>query len=504
MNGDAKVNTHFNNNNNDNITTTSSIYNTNNNINNKSNYRQQQQPSLQLQSNFQQSHHNRYSNNMASTVSSQPNNQHPPTDGVSFLDLLSSDMDFEQAYSMYNDLQTKNVIGSFEQLQKVQMLNQQYVPSLPPTTHDYHYQQQAAISRTREDDEFAYGRAQILANGDAYMNQFKHYAFDNDLSKLNKPKPPYQQPMQHQQIQQPQNQPQPQPEPQLQAQPHPQPHSQSSQQQQLPRTQQPEEDFDQFFSTTESDALEKFLDNLANPDAVGDPLQFYQGVKNMSPAASNNGTIPSSNPITQDDIFNPLYELHTMKIPGLNQTNTKKDTIPSQTTAVTSTRYPLPTPMQNAANSSFMLDDFKRKASNIQAMLISPPNSGDEIKKDENQLNYDEDGMTKPAKKKRRTSHKPLLSLEQKRLNHSNSEQKRRQLCKIAYNRCLELIIDLDAFNKLPELSEEQRKSKRARVNKEGLPNLSKHGALVRISNEIIEIKSLNDKLKKLLGDVNM
>ena len=75
----------------------------------------------------------------------------------------------------------------------------------------------------------------------------------------------------------------------------------------------------------------------------------------------------------------------------------------------------------------------------------------------------------------------------------------RRQLCKFAYQRCLELIIDLDAFNKLPELNESERKSKRARVNKDGLPNLSKHNALIRISNEMILIKSMNDSLKKLI-----
>ena len=155
------------------------------------------------------------------------------------------------------------------------------------------------------------------------------------------------------------------------------------------------------------------------------------------------------------------------------------------------------------------------------SQLITPPTSGDESRKrrgtqeaedddddDEEEEEYDSESTSTPSttpsskphlKKRRRSNNKPLLSLEQKRLNHSNSEQKRRQLCKQAYQRCLEQIIDLEAFAKLPELDEAERKTKRARVNKEGLPNLSKHGALMRISNEMILIKLLNDELKKLL-----
>ena len=64
---------------------------------------------------------------MSSTVTQTMNNN--PTEKVTFtasnsqadfdlLDIFSNDMDFEQAYDMYNNLQEKNAMGSFEQLQK--------------------------------------------------------------------------------------------------------------------------------------------------------------------------------------------------------------------------------------------------------------------------------------------------------------------------------------------------------------------------------------------------
>ena len=88
-----------------------------------------------------------------------------------------------------------------------------------------------------------------------------------------------------------------------------------------------------------------------------------------------------------------------------------------------------------------------------------------------------------------------------KKIKSFTFRKKRRQLCKLAYQRCLELIIDLDAFNKLPELNESERKSKRARINKDGLPNLSKHNALIRISNEMILIKTMNENLEKFIAN---
>lgn len=102
----------------------------------------------------------------------------------------------------------------------------------------------------------------------------------------------------------------------------------------------------------------------------------------------------------------------------------------------------------------------------------------------------------KVQERRKRPTTKPLLSLEQKRLNHSHSEQKRRQLCKMAYERCLRLITNFESYAKQPPIN---RKSKRKQFTKDGLPNLSKHCALMKISNEIIRIKTKNDQLKQLL-----
>ena len=162
---------------------------------------------------------------MSSTVTQTMNNN--PTEKVTFtasnsqadfdlLDIFSNDMDFEQAYDMYNNLQEKNAMGSFEQLQKVQALNQQYVSNLQPP------------SSAQFPDQFAYERAQIL-NGEynkqsGLMNDAtnKNYSFNDDT-------------------------------------------------------------FDQFFTNTESNALEKFLDNLANPVASVNPLQFYNNTRTSVP-----------------------------------------------------------------------------------------------------------------------------------------------------------------------------------------------------------------------------
>ncbi|EGW34586.1 uncharacterized protein SPAPADRAFT_60016 [Spathaspora passalidarum NRRL Y-27907] len=355
---------------------------------------------------------------------SQQNGSDP---SMSFLDLLSSDMDFEQAYSMYNNLQTKMAHGTVEELQKVQMLNQQYQTNLTQPTEP-----------VRNEDEFAYGRAQIL-NGNGIISNYMNKNYSFDMAKDNKP--------------------------------------------------EGEDDFDQFFSNTESNALEKFLDNLTNPNASGDPLQFYinksqsEGHKRFK---------------QEEDEFNPSFEMHTMKLPQLNKTyHEPNKNIIYPAAQFPPTQHSLPTPnttrqsSSNSANSSYILDDFKRRANDINGMIITPPTSGDETKTQEDKPQV--------KRKKKRVTHKPLLSLEQKRLNHSHSEQKRRQLCKLAYQRCLKQIIDLEAFNKLPAISEEQRKSKKARISKDGLPNLSKHNALIRISNEMILIKRLNEELKKLI-----
>lgn len=429
------------------------------------------------------------------------------------LDIFSTDMDVEQAYNMYNTLQQKNALGSFEQLQKVQQLNQQYTSTLPVSTSNQH----------QFPDQFAYERAHIL-NGP------------------------------HNQQQQSQSQPQPQGLVNNYM------NKNYAFNDQMDEDDDEDDDFDQFFTNTESNALEKFLDNLANPVSTGDPLQFYNHNINASHSLNTNHEID----------FN--FEMHTMKVPQhlkprsvsadnllpiplpptqptAQQSSTtnpndshhqhvhqqtdpaqlKKELTEAFTNPSVSTFNHLPSPndsLHKIDNDPFLTTSNLKSTNDTTTNnkkskhLITPPTSGDELRKrnsdddesdeeisKENEVEEDDDGddeaskSEKPLKKRRRSSNKPLLSLEQKRLNHSHSEQKRRQLCKLAYQRCLELIIDLDAFNKLPELNESERKSKRARINKDGLPNLSKHNALIRISNEMILIKTMNENLEKFIAN---
>ena len=190
----------------------------------------------------------------------QPTNTNSTSGFDNFLDIFSTDMDFEQAYSMYNTLQQKSAIGSFEELNKVQMLNSQYTTNLPtPPPHQpqqlqqqqnlLHQQQQhySSISSELPQDEFADSRQQIINGGHQYLQQQQ------------------QQPTQQEQLQP----------------------TQLTQQTQ----EEGNDDFDHFFTNTESNALERFLDSLANPQATADPLQFYhnsRSPKNTTTTNNNN------------------------------------------------------------------------------------------------------------------------------------------------------------------------------------------------------------------------
>ncbi|KAK6460247.1 hypothetical protein DFJ63DRAFT_242101 [Scheffersomyces coipomensis] len=426
--------------------------------------------------------------------SNSPSHQHLNGKGdYDILDMVTADMDFEQAYLMYNSLQQKQAINSMEQLEKVQMLNQNYVTEF---SHPVDLQHDSSSSSTTT---FDYHRSQILNN-----NNSNHIQSSN----------------QH--------------------------HNQQQQMEDEYEDEVEEENqFDQFFSNTESNALEIFLDNLTN---TANPLQFYN-------TAAHNPEIPlfdlhtmkqptyHSQPHQQQpqQVQHQHQQPHQLTAARLEHENLRQEltdafshpslksmSLSGPTTLTNNNNSQLPTPVDsrqssysntgshiyvkqhqqqvfpsgmdthnfNNNNDEFDDEDDDEDDSNNDEEMLTPPASDVEARKLKNSSSVI-NGT--PIKKKRRSSTKPLLSIEQKRLNHSHSEQKRRQLCKLAYQRCLELIIDIDAFNKLPELNEAERKSKRARINKEGLPNLSKHNALVRISNEMLLIKGMNEKLRSLI-----
>lgn len=322
---------------------------------------------------------------------------------TNFLDMLSTDMNFEQAYNKYSTLQQKQATNAIEHLQSMQALNQQYMNEFSQQPNQFDFHRQAIIDG--------------------------NYSSSDESEEEQKP-----------------------------------------------------EEIDEFFSNSESNALEKFLDNLATNNS--NPFEFYN-------QSYQHGNLSEFN--------NELFDLHTMK-PSIEEDKKESsihDLLKKEITEAFShpqlkslskfeEQRQLPTPLDSRQS---LAVGFKPP----QLSIISPPTSSD-----------NEEQQQQPTKKRRRSSTKPLLTLEQKRLNHSNSEQKRRQLCKLAYDRCLRLITNVEDYKNHKvsacPISKSKKKLKRRQLNKDGLPNLSKHTALVKISEEILKIKSKNDGLKKLLN----
>lgn len=424
-----------------------------------------------------------------------------------FLDMLSADMDFEQAYSMYTTLQPEQAISSVQQLEKVQQLNQQYLTTLQQQHLKQQESEKPMFNQQRQFSHFpgntnftfnlgrgdasaySYDRAQIFASSATVDNTLPNANNQNhDMSMMNMAAaaaPAYSF----------------------------EPVAQSGSPTTSPKVQE-DDDFDKFFSNTESNALELFLDNLANT-TNSNPLQIYNNnnYQNNSSNTVNNTANAGTNAQSPGSEFHNMFDLYTMKtFPDMTQNNLKARQFRAESKKANSISalpnieheslkkelteafsHPHLKSIQNGGLQQNQLPtpNESRESSSFTNHGLSPDNKRDL------DLSMDED---EPIKKRRRSSTKPLLSLEQKRLNHSHSEQRRRQMCKLAYERCLRLIIDIDAFNRLPaETAEMQKKTKRARVNKDGLPNLSKHSALMRISNEIVLIKNSNEELKRAL-----
>lgn len=355
-----------------------------------------------------------------------------PSPTSHFLDMLSADMDFEQAYAMYTTLQPQRAVSSVEQLEKMQLLNQQYVASLQTQ------QAQGAADAFPGNSAFSFGQQNDYLYDRAAITQ--SYLFAGETPK--------------------------------------------------------KDEFDQFFSNSESNQLEAFLDNLAsNP-----PTHLYN--KNKMPSVGHDR---AQSPGTE---LNDMFDLYTMQTFSKREADhverVRRDTepvSPMKQIAGNAAHGRIPKAehelLKKELTEAFSYPHLKSFVGQLPQQLPTPVESR-ETSFDLKRRAEDEDDDE--PKRRRRSSSKSLLLLEQKRLNHLHLEQRRRQMCKLAYERCLRLIVNIDAFNKLPpESPEMQKKTKRARVNKDGLPNLSKHSALMRISNEICTIKDANSGLRLLL-----
>lgn len=289
------------------------------------------------------------------------------------LDMVSTDMNFEQVYSMYNNLQQEQALSAVDNLQKMQTMNPSHnMNHQSPFQKSYPSVNSPVSMKAEPETQLQHPQGKFDAN-------MKYVSSDEES----------------------------------------------------------DEELDKFFSNTESNALENFLDNLADPANATNPLDMYNYSFNFRKT-------PVKKEITDAFSHPPLTSLSK----DMNLGSHHQSSSPDQ----------LPTP------------DSRQSSIN--------------------------DDLDEPQRKRKRSTSKPLLSVEQKRLNHSFSEQKRRQLCKLAYERCLKLVTDLETYSK----SASNKKSKRKLFTKDGLPNLSKHCALVKISHEITRLKSKNDELRDLLN----
>lgn len=385
------------------------------------------------------------------------------------LDMVSTDMNFEQAYSMYNSLQQEQALSSVDHLQKVQ-----HHHGASPGVFDH-------SPGAANDANFSYHRSKILnmqmnlheespSTPHQFHNSHQHHHSIGSIQPGSLEEHQHQHP----------------------ATGNPRSLSLDAPHQKLDASRldddeeeeegedSQDEEFDKFFSNTESNALEKFLDNLANPSHTTNPLDLYHHDFNFKPKKDLTQKNDISNVFAHPSM-DPLYHNKDSAI------NTQLPTPESRQSSIDEDNlHPDELDMNNSKKRSISQQRIKEEFQSADLLQSSSMSSMD-----------DDLMMGSPSQKKRRRSTtKPLLSLEQKRLNHSHSEQKRRQLCKLAYERCLRLITNFETYSKRPPIN---KKSKRKLYTKEGLPNLSKHCALVKISGEISKIKNKNEQLTKLL-----
>lgn len=345
------------------------------------------------------------------------------------LDMVTMDMEFDQAYLMYTQMQQKQALSGVEQLQRAKQSQKHQQQQ----HHQHHHQPQ---------------QQQQLAHHNQHNqhNQQNVYGFYPELNDYDS----------------------------VPGLPLLLPPSESKGLFDGQKTANPmtkDDSMDHFFLNTELNALEKFLDNLAL--SSGNPLELY-----------NN---PQAPPLPS--MYNqPMHTMDRLRKPDNREI---PDFVKKEITDAF--RHP---PVQS-------LKSFGSE----QTQLPTPLDSRQLLaleKRTLTQLELDSPPWLPSSKKRRKSSTRPLLTLEQKRLNHSHSEQKRRLLCKQAYERCLRLITNVDDYkNDLVSASAVtllKKKSKRKQINKDGLPNLSKHTALLKVSGEIMKISGKNEELRKLLA----
>ncbi|KAK8442151.1 hypothetical protein ACI3LY_001924 [Candidozyma auris] len=388
------------------------------------------------------------------------------------LDMVTMDMEFDRAYSMYTQMQQKHALSGVEQLQKAkqaregQMVSAQQqhgdVTSSHPPHGSHHHASQATQSHAATQSHHHHFTSPYANNTNSNFYDYSQTPYDSGVPGLPLLSPP----------------------------------SESGGLFSGSKTANPlakpaEDEMDHFFLNTESSALEKFLDNLASSSS-GNPLELYSA---GSPKLAANSSI-YDNMHTMDPIKPPQQQHQRQQLSD----DVKKD-------VTDAFRHP---PVQSLKSFGTKEHQLHTQEEIRQQQLPTPLDSRQSSSSEKRRLSEESsssgsgNGDWSSPKKRRRSSTRPLLTLEQKRLNHSHSEQKRRLLCKQAYERCLRLITNVEDYkNDLVSASavtSSKKKSKRKQINKDGLPNLSKHTALLKVSAEILKIRGKNEKLRELLS----
>ena len=357
------------------------------------------------------------------------------------LNMVTMNMDFEQAYLMYNKLQQKNFMAQVDQLHKAQELSasmartQQYVNSQraqavhAPATH---------ISSSVLGTSIA--TPQVMHAADPPKSQeLKDSVYfgganndDNDDS------------------------------------------------------------MDQFFTNNESKAIERFLDNLSG----GRLSNADTGVTSVDSWCRSR---------EDQDFFFADYFVEEVK---------KEITNAFQHPAVLSLRS-FGTPLNQTQMG--VTQTAMRAMNELQTDMAASPGPQPVVKREISRLSphsdtyprkrrFSSESSESPdqASKHNNGASKELLSDEQKRLNHSLLEQKRRLLCREAYERCLRLVTNVEDYKRemaQAGLGSQKRKPSRKQFIKNGLPNLSKHTSLKKISTEISKLQEQNNQLRVLLAE---
>ena len=336
------------------------------------------------------------------------------------LNMVTMNMDFEQAYLMYNKLQQKNFMAQVDQLRKAQELSasmartQQYVNSQraqavhAPATH---------ISSSVLGTSIA--TPQVMHAADPPKSQeLKDSVYfgganndDNDDS------------------------------------------------------------MDQFFTNNESKAIERFLDNLSG----GRLSNADTGVTSVD-SWCRSRAFQHPAVLSLRSFGTPLNQTQ------MGVTQTAMRAMNELQTDMAASPGPQPVVKREISRLSPHSDTYPRKRRFSSESSESPDQ----------------------ASKHNNGASKELLSDEQKRLNHSLLEQKRRLLCREAYERCLRLVTNVEDYKRemaQAGLGSQKRKPSRKQFIKNGLPNLSKHTSLKKISTEISKLQEQNNQLRVLLAE---